>query len=169
MGYNVVRPGFNLGAEYGIWDKAAFKTKVHRKKGSRQIIKAHQVILAGNTGLIWHPKTSTTWMSTATIEYRKTSKRRMQYQFGFGPGIARTFLPNTYEVSGNGVQKRFLAGHTYLAPYTFIGYGRYRKGARKLQFWSLRAGCHFLVPYNAFIIPYPTLELRLGFHKKPAQ
>lgn len=165
---NGVRPGINFALERGIWDKPVFKKKVNWKKDTVEIVKAHQFIIAANSAFIWHQRTSTSMLNTFTIEYRKTDRFRFQYQLGGGPGYIRTFLPNVYELDQSGVmRKRFLSGNGYLTAYTFIGVGRYRKQARALQFYHLRLGVHYWLPYNAFIIPYPTLELRLGFWKKP--
>lgn len=170
MGNNAIYPGANLGLEYGLKDWVKFKTKVVPGKGGQNHIKVHQLIAAANLGAIWHPRTSVSILNTYTFEYRKTTKRRMQWQVGLGPGYFRTILPNVYEVDENGeASQRFLAGRGYFAPQLFLGYGRYRKGARTWQWWHLRFAQTYIVNYNALVLPYLTAEIRLGFHKKPIE
>ncbi len=166
---NALYPGINGGIEYGLFDKINLVTR-SRKGTSRQFTKVHQLVAAANLGLVWHPRTSTTLINAYTIEYRKTTKRRMQFQLGTGPAYMRSFLPNVYEVAEDGTaEKRFLAGRGYFAHQVFIGFGRYRKGARSLQWWHVRLVENTLFDYNNSILPYPVLELRLGFHKKPIE
>lgn len=173
LGYlsnNAVYPGGNIGLEYGLFDWVKLKTKVVSGKGGQNYTKVHQLIAAANLGAVWHPRTSVSILNNYTIEYRKTTKRKMQYQVGLGPGYFRSILPNVYEVDDQGeVQSSFLAGRGYFAPMVFIGFGRYRTGARKLQWWHLRIAQTSVVNYNAAVLPYLTAEVRLGFHKKPIQ
>ena len=167
MANNALYPGINAGIEYGLLDKVNLVTR-SRKGSSHHYVKVHQLILAGNLGLIWHPHTSTTLLNAYTIEYRKTTKRRMQFQIGTGPAYLRSFLPNVYEVTEDGeAEKRFLAGRGYFAHQFFLGFGRYRLGARSLQWWHVRLVENTVIGYNNSVLPYPVLELRLGFHKKP--
>lgn len=164
---NALYPGLNAGFEYGLLDKVSLVTR-SRKGTSKQYTKVHQLIASGNLGVIWHPRSSTMLINAYTLEYRKTTKRRMQFQIGTGPAYMRSFLPNVYEVSEDGeAEKRFLAGRGYFAHQFFIGFGRYRLGPRSLQWWHVRLVENTIFNYNNSILPYPVLELRLGFHKKP--
>ncbi len=163
---NGIRPGLNLGVEYGLYDLVKMKSKVKRGKGAINMIKVHQVIAGLNTGVIWHPETSVSSLNTLTIEYRKTTKRRMQWQLGFGGAYMRSFFPNTYAVfDDDEVSSTLLGSSGYFGPTSFIGYGRYRKESRKLQWWHLRLEATSLLGYNGFFVPYITTQLRLGFHK----
>jgi hypothetical protein len=167
LGNHAVRPGGNFGLEYGLADKVKFKSKVKPGKGAINTVTAHQLILGLNAGAIWHPQTSTSLVNSLTLEYRKTTKRRMQIQAGIGGSYLRSFYINSYEVDQSGqVTKRFLGSSGYFGPTLFIGYGRYRKDSRSLQWWHIRLNASYFVGYNATILPYLTTELRLGFHKK---
>ncbi|GAB5539054.1 MAG: hypothetical protein Salg2KO_11570 [Salibacteraceae bacterium] len=168
MANNAIRPGVNFGLEYGIADKMVLKSKVKRGKGSMNYVKAHQIILGLNTGVVWHPETSTSSISSLTMEYRKTTKRRMQWQLGLGGGYLRSFFPNSYSVNEDGVVSYAPIGSVgYPSVVQFIGYGRYRFDARTLQWWHIRINAHYLLGYNGFLLPYLTSEIRLGLHKKP--
>ena len=165
---NAVRPGFNFGVEYGLTEWIKLKSKIKEGRGAINMVNIHQIVAAGNLGVLWHPETSTSLLNTYTIEYRKTTRRRMQYQIGFGGAYMRSFFPNAYEVDEDGeVYARPLGSAGYFGPTHFIGYGRYRKFPRTFQWWHLRIDGTYLLGYNAFLVPYLTAELRLGFHKKP--
>lgn len=167
---NAVRPGVNFGVEYGLTEWIKLKSKVKEGRGAINMVKIHQLVAAGNLGFIWHPQTSLSMLNTYTIEYRKTTRRRMQYQLGIGGAYLRSFFPNAYEVDENGeVYSRLLGSAGYFGPTHFIGYGRYRKFPRTFQWWHFRIGATYLIDYNVFISPYLTAELRLGFHKKPLE
>lgn len=165
---NAVRPGFNFGIEYGLLESVKLKSRIRKGRGAINMVKIHQLVAAGNIGVLWHPETSTSFLNTYTIEYRKTTRRRMQYQLGIGGAYMRSFFPNAYEVDQDGeVYSRPLGSAGYFGPTNFIGYGRYRIFPRTFQWWHVRVAGTYLIGYNAYIIPYLTAELRLGFHKKP--
>jgi hypothetical protein len=165
---NAVRPGVNFGLEYGLMDVVKLKSKVKEGRGAINTIKVHQIIAAANLGVLWHPQSSTSLLNTYTLEYRKTTKRRMQYQIGLGGAYMRNFFPNSYIVNSSGeVSSRTFGGAGYGGLTQFIGYGRYRKDNRAMQWWHMRIGATYLLGYNSFLLPYLTAELRLGFHKKP--
>lgn len=165
---NAVRPGLNVGVEYGLTEWIKLKSKVKPGRGAVNMVKIHQLVVAANLGVLWHPKTSTSLLNTYTIEYRKTSRRRMQYQLGLGGAYMRSFFPNAYEVDEDGeVYSRPLGSAGYFGPNHFIGFGRYRTFPRTFQWWRLRIAGTYLLDYNAFLVPYLTAEIRLGFHKKP--
>lgn len=167
---NAIRPGVNFGLEYGLVDAVKLKSKVKEGRGAINTIRVHQIVAATNLGVLWHPQTSTSLLNTYTIEYRKTTKRRMQYQLGIGGAYMRNFFPNAYVVDDSGeVSSRSFGSAGYGGITQFIGYGRYRRDSRALQWWHLRIAATYLVGYNSFLLPYLTTELRLGFHKKPVQ
>ena len=164
---NAVRPGFNFGVEYGIAESVKLKSRIKPGRGAMNMVKIHQLVAAGNIGVLWHPQTSTSILNTYTFEYRKTARRRMQYQIGIGGAYMRSFFPNAYGIDDNGeIYSRPLGSAGYFGPTHFIGYGRYLIFPRTFQWWHLRIAATYLMGYNAFVIPYLTAELRLGFHKK---
>lgn len=168
MSINPARPGFNLGFEYGLKDKVKFQSKVVPGKGSQNHVRVNQVIAAVNAGSIWHPKTSLSILNTYTLEVRRTTKRKFQYQLGAGPGYFYSFFPNVYSVSSDGNVKSLpFAGRGFFAPTSFVGFGVFRKESHKFQWWHFRVSNTLLTNYNGFAIPYVLCELRLGFHKKP--
>lgn len=150
--------GINVGAEY-LW-KETQKTK-NRKRGKRT--NTHQFLLDGNLGFTTNfaTKTDTGLFTNFGLIWRRTNKKGKQFSIALNPlGYYRSFLPETYEVNGDTVDKVFLPGRGYYAPSLSVGIGKQRKG-------KIRSGSYFNVnltlrtPYNAGTLP--TIALQYGF------
>jgi hypothetical protein len=150
--------GINVGAEY-LW-KETQKIK-NRKRGKRT--NTHQFLLDGNLGFTTNfaTKTDTGLFTNFGLIWRRTNKKGKQFSIALNPlGYYRSFLPETYEVNGDTVDKVFLPGRGYYAPSLSVGIGKQRKD-------KIRSGSYFNVnltlrtPYNAGTLP--TIALQYGF------
>jgi len=155
--------GINLGAEY-LW-KENLKTKIRR---GQQRTNTHQFLLNGNLGFAtnFSSKTDTGIYTNFGITWRRTNKKGKQLSIEFNPlGYYRSFLPETFEVHGNNVNKVFLPGRGYYAPSLSVGIGRQRKG-------KVRSGSYFNInytlrtPYNAGALPSFSLQYGFRFNFK---
>ncbi|WP_350293986.1 hypothetical protein [uncultured Croceitalea sp.] len=131
--------GINLGSEY-LW-KEYLKSK-KRRRGGR--MNKHQFLLNANLGFStnFSSKTDTGIYTNAGLIWRRTNKKGKQFNIEFNPlGYYRSFLPETFEVNGDNVEKVALAGRGYYTPSISVGIGKERKG-------KVRSGSYFNVNYT---------------------
>ncbi len=157
--------GLNFGAEY-LW-KEKIKIK-YRKRGQKTI--THQFLFNGNLGFTtnFSTKTDTGIFTNYGLTWRRTNTKGKQFSIALNPlGYYRSFLPETYEVNGNEVNKVFLPGRSYYAPSISIGFGKRRKG-KKLTAWYYNTNIMLRTPYNAGISPTISFQYgyRFNFKKK---
>ncbi|MEW7279900.1 hypothetical protein ABW636_15005 [Aquimarina sp. 2201CG1-2-11] len=150
--------GITVGTEY-LW-KEIEKEKERR---GLQRTNTHQFIFNGNLGFATNfaTKTDTGGFVSLGIIWRRTNKKRKQFSIELNPlGYYRSFLPETYEVNGDNVDKVFLPGRGYYSPSLSVGIGRQRKG-------KVRSGSYFNVTYsprfNFNTGTLPTFSLQYGF------
>jgi hypothetical protein len=168
MGMNTSRFGANVGLEFGIVDKLALKTKIKPGKGGQNYIKVNQLVSAINVGFVYSPSISYSALGSLTLEYRRTTKRKKQFQLGVGPGYMRRFFPEISTTDTNGITTTSQQSNVgYIAPTAFIGFGAFRMNPHRWQWWHVRFTNAFLIKSSSNIVPYPMVEIRLGFHKKP--
>ncbi|RKN81196.1 hypothetical protein [Ulvibacterium marinum] len=150
--------GLSVGAEY-LW-KESEKTKSRRGK---ERTNTHQFLFNGNLGFVtnFSSKTDTGAYTNFGLTWRRTNKKGKQFSIELNPlGYYRSFLPETYEVNGDEVNKVFLPGRGYYAPSLSVGIGRWRKG-------KVRSGSYFNInytmrtSYNAGALP--TFSFQYGF------
>ena len=157
--------GINLGAEYLL--KENKKTK-NRRRGQRT--NTHEFLLNGTLGFTtnFSTKTDTGIFTNYGLTWRRTNKKGKQFSIAFNPvGYYRSFLPETYEVIGDNVEKVFLPGRGYYAPSISVGIGKQRKG-KKLTGRFFNINLMLRTPYNAGTLPAINLEYgyRFNFKKK---
>lgn len=157
--------GLNFGTEY-LWKE---KIKIKERKRGQKII-THQFLLDGNLGVTTNftTKTDTGVFTNYGLIWRRTNTKGKQISIALNPlGYYRSFLPETYEVKGDNVNKVFLPGRGYYAPSISFGIGRLRKGKK-------RTGSYFNLnlmlrtPYNATTQPSISFQYgyRFNFKKK---
>lgn len=157
--------GLNLGAEY-LW-KENKKTK--ERRGSQRT-NTHQFLFNGNLGFTTNfaNKTDTGAFTNFGITWRRTNKKGKQFSIDLNPlGYYRSFLPETYEVKGDKVDKVFLPGRGYYSPSISIGIGRQRKGkVRSASYFNVTFSPRF--NYNTGTLPTFSLQYgyRFNFNKK---
>lgn len=157
--------GLNFGAEYLL--KENKKTK-NRKRGQRT--NTHQFLLNGNLGFItnFSSKTDTGIFTNYGVTWRRTNKKGKQFSIAFNPlGYYRSFLPETYKVNGDNVEKVFLPGRGYYAPSISVGIGKQRKG-KKISGRFFNVNLMLRTPFNAGTLPAINLQYgyRFKFKKK---
>ncbi|SHG30566.1 hypothetical protein [Flagellimonas flava] len=150
--------GLSIGAEY-LW-KENEKTKT--RKGIVRT-NTHQLLFNGNLGFVTNfaSKTDTGAYTNFGLIWRRTNKKGKQFSIELNPlGYYRSFLPETYEVNGDSVDKVFLPGRGYYAPSLSVGIGKQRKG-------KVRSGSYFNINYsprfNYNAGTLPTFSLQYGF------
>lgn len=157
--------GINVGAEY-LWKE---NSKVKERKRSNKTI-THQFLLNGNLGVTtnFFNNTNTGLFTNYGLTWRRTNHKGKQISVEFNPlGYYRSFLPETYEVNGDDVDKVFLAGRGYYSPSLSIGFGKQRKG-KKLTGRYFNVNFSVRTDYNAGSLPVVSLEYgyRFNFKKK---
>jgi hypothetical protein len=156
-------PGLTFGAEY-LWKE---KVRIKEKKRRTKVI-TKQWLLNGTFGVSWDPRTELGVFTNYGILWCRTNTKGKQINIQFNPlGVYRAFLPETYEVSGDNVDKVFLPGRNYYAPSISFGLGKLRKG-KKLTGRYLNITYMLRTPYNANSLPSFAIEYgyRFNFKKK---
>ena len=156
-------PGLTFGAEY-LWKE---KVRTKEKKRRTKII-TKQWLFNGTAGLSWDPRAELGVFTNYGIAWRRTNTKGKQINIQFNPlGYYRSFLGETYEVSGNEVDKVFAAGRNYYAPSISYGIGKFRKG-KKLSGKYLNITYMFRMPHNTSYLPVFSIELghRFKFKRK---
>ncbi|WP_298475561.1 hypothetical protein [uncultured Maribacter sp.] len=157
--------GLSVGAEY-LW-KENSKIK-ERRKGQKKI--THQFLWNGNLGFTTNfaTKTDTGVFTNYGFIWRRTNTKGKQISIELNPlGYYRSFLPETYEVKGEQVDKVSFPGRSYYAPSISVGLGKLRKG-KKLTGRYINLNLMFRTPYNAGTLPSISLQYgyRFNFKKK---
>jgi hypothetical protein len=157
--------GLNLGTEYLFKEYTKVK---NRKRGQRT--NTHQFLLNGTLGFTtnFSTKTDTGLFTNYGVTWRRTNKKGKQFSIAFNPlGYYRSFLPETYEVNGDNVDKVFLPGRGYYAPSISIGIGRQRPG-KKITGRFFNINLLLRTPFNAGTLPAINFEygFRFNFKKK---
>ena len=157
--------GLNFGAEYLFKEYAKVK---NRKRGLRT--NTHQFLLNGTLGFTtnFSTKTDTGIFTNYGVSWRRTNKKGKQFSITFNPlGYYRSFLPETYEVNGDNVEKVFLPGRGYYAPSISFGIGKQRPG-KKITGRFFNVNLLLRTPYNAGTLPAINLQYgyRFNFKKK---
>ncbi|WP_400078718.1 hypothetical protein [Winogradskyella sp. R77965] len=157
--------GLNLGAEYLF--KEYTKSK-NRKRGQRT--NTHQFLINGTLGFTtnFSTKTDTGLFTNYGVTWRRTNKKGKQFSIAINPiGYYRSFLPETYEVRGDNVEKVFLPGRGYYAPSISVGIGKQRLG-KKITGRFFNVNLLLRTPYNAGTLPAINLQYgyRFNFKKK---
>ena len=157
--------GLNFGAEYFL--KEIKKVK-NRKRGQRTNM--HQFLLNGNLGFTTNfaSKTDTGVFTNYGVTWRRTNKKGKQFSIELNPlGYYRSFLPETYKVTDDHVEKVFLPGRGYYAPSISVGIGKQRPG-KKITGRYFNINFMLRTPYNADILPAFNFEYgyRFNFKKK---
>ncbi|WP_299123037.1 hypothetical protein [uncultured Winogradskyella sp.] len=153
--------GLNFGAEYILKE---YKKVKNRKRGQRT--NTHQFLLNGTLGFTtnFSTKTDTGIITNYGITWRRTNKKGKQLSIAFNPiGYYRSFLPETYEVNNDNVEKIFLPGRGYYAPSISIGIGKQRLG-KKITGRFFNVNLLLRTPYNAGTLP--AINLQYGFRFK---
>lgn len=157
--------GLNFGAEYLLIENEKVK---NRKRGQRT--NTHQFLLKGNLGFTTNfaAKTDTGVFTNYGVTWRRTNKKGKQFSIELNPlGYYRSFLPETYKVNGNNVEKVFLPGRGYYAPSISVGIGKQRPG-KKITGRYFNINFMLRTPYNAGSLPAFNFEYgyRFNFKKK---
>lgn len=150
--------GLRVGGEYLLKEKVSIKEK---RRGSKTI--TNQWLFDGNLGVTtnFSSRTDTGVFANFGLMWRRTNKKGKQLSVGLNPiGYYRSFLPQTYEVSGDDVNKVFLPGRSYYAPSLSIGIGSVRKG-KKITATYLNLNLLLRTPFNTTTAP--TISLQYGF------
>ncbi len=157
--------GVNFGAEYLLKEYTKVK---NRKRGQRT--NTHQFLLNGTLGFTTNFSTTTDTgiFTNYGLTWRRTNKKGKQFSIAFNPlGYYRSFLPETYKVNGDNVEKVFLPGRGYYAPSISVGIGKQRKG-KKITGRFFNVNLLLRTPYNAGTSPAINLQygFRFNFKKK---
>jgi hypothetical protein len=157
--------GLNFGAEYLLVENRKVK---NRKRGQRT--NTHEFLLNGTLGVStnFSSQTDTGMFTNYGIMWRRTNKKNKQFSIAFNPlGYYRSFLPETYEVTDDNVEKVFLPGRGYYAPSLTVGIGKQRKG-KKITGRYFNVNLMLRTPYNAGTLPAINLQYgyRFNFKKK---
>lgn len=150
--------GILVGAEYLL--KELDKTK--ERRGAIRT-NTHQFLFNGNLSFMtnFSSKTDTGGYANFGLTWRRTNKKGKQFSIDLNPfGYYHSFLPETYKVNGDHVEKVLLPGRGYYSPSISVGIGKRRKG-------KVRSGSYVNITYsprfNYNAGTLPTFSIQYGF------
>ena len=155
FGNNFLKPGLKFGTNIILTEKTIDKYKTR------------QLLLGGNIGFFWHPKSHIGVFNYYEFTYRIIKLKKYKYiKISIGPGIYRSFYPETYNVDNSGnVNKVLLAGRIYFAPVLTFGTGKFIKDSF-FKSRTFTTNLMFLFDYNTGIVPLLNFELAFTFDFK---
>ena len=167
FGNNLLKPGIKIDANVILKEKTINKSKTKKNGEIIDKSKTKQLLIGGDIGFFWHPKSHIGVFNYYTFSSRKIKLKNNKFTtLGFGLGIYRSFYPKTYEVDDAGnVNEISLAGRTYFAPVLTFGTGRLIED-RTLQSINFNTNLMFLFNYNSGIVPLLNFELGFCFDLK---
>ena len=167
FGNNLLNPGVKAGINFILKEKTTTKNKT--KKNGKIAMKTtiNQLLAGADIGFFWQPESHIGTFNFYELSYRKINRKDNSYRiFGVGPGIYRSFYPETFEVDNDGnIRKTNLGGRTYFAPVVTIGSGRFKKDSF-LHSLAFSTNLMFLFNYNTGIVPLLNLEIDFCFDFK---
>jgi hypothetical protein len=170
FGNNLLKPGLKLESNITLSEKSVIINK--SKDNATSIDKSHtkQLLLDANIGFYLHPESHMGVFNYYEVIYRKIKPISGKYSIiGLGPGIYRSFYPETYEVDNSGnVNNVPFGGKTYFAPVLTFGTGTFVKN-KFFQSWTFTTNLMFLFDYNSGIVPLLNFEFGLGFDFKKSK
>lgn len=157
FGNNLWNPGLQFSLEKVLTTKSIEKSKRDKIK-----IKHRQVYINGNIGFYYDNPTHLAVFNNYQVNLRRVREKGKYLTIGAGPGIVRTFLPETYEVTDNGdVVKVKYPGRLYAAPVLSFGTGRLWKRNGTFP-WTLKIQNFWWLNYNNGVLPQINIEY--GYH-----
>lgn len=161
-----INPGLSVGTEYIFKQKSVPPSKKSLQKKLPDL-KKKTWLVSGQFGSYIHLYNHTVVFTNYEVRYRKTTKRGRKFYTGFGLGVERSFLPETYEVKTDGtINKIFLPGHFYFSPVLSFGSQLNNKvlGGQNDMFMEIQIP--FLVDYNNTLLPKINLAIGVILNKK---
>ena len=166
-GNNLVNPGINAGISFVFRERIKIKsgTKKNGEKVDRS--KKKQLLTSADIGFFWQPESHIGAFNYYEIRLRTIKLKNNSYSIiGLGPGIYRSYYPETFEVEDNGnIDRVPLGGRFYFAPVISIGTGKF-KNHGIFHSLSFITNLMFLFDYNSGIVPLLNLEIAFGFDFK---
>ncbi len=159
----ITHPGLKINTDFNVknWDKVR-----NTKKNSEKTVNK-SLIISPSLGVYYHKRYQTGLFLMPELKYKRLNPKGMFYEFGIGAGYLRTLIPNTYEVSENGVVEKVPAGNNYFSTNYFIAFGKDLKINKNLPL------AYFIKPQFMFAVPnfpggtsYFALELGICYKLK---
>ncbi len=166
FGNNLLKPGLKFETNIILKENTTIRTKARKSGKTIDKSKTKQILFGGNIGFFWHPKSHIGVFNYYDFTYRIIKPKKNKYsKISIGPGIYRSFYPETYEVDNNGnVNKVLFAGRTYFAPVFTFGTGKFIKNSF-IKSRTFTTNLMFLFDYNTGVVPLLNLELAFTFGK----
>ncbi len=153
FGNNLWNPGLQVGGEKVVSNNT--KTKVSENES---LTKHLQYYINGNFGFYIDNPTHWALFNNYQINFRRVQEKGKFISIGTGPGIMRTFLPETYRVTDNGdIERVKLPGRLYSAPVISLGVGRLWKRNNN-NAWQFKIHNFWLLNYNNAVLPQIHVE-----------
>ncbi len=157
-GNTLWNPGLNAGLEI----PRSFETTPGRK--DQTILKYR--FLQADAGFFADRRIEFAVYANGGFSWRRQKEGKSFWQLGVSPlGFYRSFLPNTYEFTDQGlvtgtVERRRFAGNFYFAPAISVQTGKISSSS-PLKNWFAEINLITLMPYNTYIMPL--VNVKVGY------
>lgn len=167
FGNNLVNPGMKAAINFTLTEKTTVKTKTTKSGEPIDKTATKQLLASAHVGFFWQPESHIGTFNFYELTYRRIKRKDNSYvRIGIGPGIYRSFYPQTFEVDKTGtVSEAAMGGRSYFAPVITFGTGKIKnRGA--LHSLTFATNLMFLFDYNSGIVPLLNLEIDFCFDFK---
>lgn len=156
-GNNIINPGISTSFEQVILESQKDKKALFNSSRTKHFTRRY--FLDANLGGYWDPKSHVGVFHYYSIGTSKLSNSGFIKGWSLGPGIYRSFLPETYVYNNYGdITKKRFPGTFYFAPALSYHLGSFSNDERAFaRFTAL-----FLMPYNNALLPLINIELGFG-------
>lgn len=157
-GNTIWNPGLNAGVEI----PRAFATTTNKRE---QTILKYKFFQA-DAGFFADRRIEFALYANGGLTWRRQKDNKLFWQLGISPvGFYRSFLPNTYEFTDEGlvtgtVERLTLAGNFYFAPAISFQTGKI-SSSRPISNWFAEVNLITLMPYNTYIMPL--VNVKVGY------
>jgi hypothetical protein len=110
-GEMISHPGLKAEANYSLksWEKEKQKKNI---------------VLSPSLGVFYHKRYQTGVLPAVGLSYQSVRGAKKTFSGGLDLGYLRTFVPNTYQITEEGLMEGIVAGHNYLATNVYVSLGR---------------------------------------------
>jgi len=167
FGNNLVNPGIKAAINFTLAGKTTVKSKTAKRGETIDKTATKQLLTNAHIGFFWQPESHIGAFNFYELTYRRIKRKDNSYfRIGLGPGIYRSFYPQTFEVDDTGtISKVAMGGRNYFAPVITFGTGKIREKGY-LHSITFATNLMFLFNYNSGIVPLLNLEIDFCFDFK---
>lgn len=153
----LINPGLSGGYEFTVGERIKTKTQAKR---NRQAVKYkfNRLAVVPSFGFYADPGSNFNTFANIDFLYRRINQKGRTLAIGPGIGYVGSFVSDVYTFSQGNITENGVGVFGYVAPSVRIEIGRFKTKRDKPRGWYGALNTHFLLDYNATVLPAPAVE-----------